>query len=103
MTGPAAYRMVASGPSALLLEVADAAAALSLAEHLREEVDATDVVPGACTVLVDGAEPSAVAGAVERWDPTADQVPASATEPAGTRGRGDSRRGTDHSSGTPER
>ncbi|WP_292608733.1 allophanate hydrolase subunit 1 [Nocardioides sp. REDSEA-S30_B4] len=72
MTGPAAYRMVASGPSALLLEVADAAAALSLAEHLREEVDATDVVPGACTVLVDGAEPSAVAGAVERWDPTAD-------------------------------
>lgn len=74
MTGPAAYRMVASGPTALLLEVADAATALSLAEHLRAVIDATDVVPGACTVLVDGAEPSALEAALTRWDPAADPV-----------------------------
>ena len=46
VTGPPAYHPVACGPTALLLEVADAPTALSLAEHLRAEVDATDVVLG---------------------------------------------------------
>lgn len=71
-TGPPAYHPVACGPSALLLEVADAPTALSLAEHLRATVDATDVVPGASTVLVDGAAPAALAAALSRWDPATD-------------------------------
>ncbi len=72
VTGPPAYHPVACGPTALLLEVADAPTALSLAEHLRAEVDATDVVPGACTVLVDGAAPAALEAALSRWDPACD-------------------------------
>ena len=73
-TGPPAYHPVACGPSAQLLEVADAPTALSLAEHLRATVDATDVVPGASTVLVDGAAPAALAGALSRWDPATDPL-----------------------------
>lgn len=72
MTGPAAYHPVACGPSALLLEVPDAVTALALAEHLRATVDATDVVPGARTVLVDGAAPAALEVALSRWDPAVD-------------------------------
>ena len=73
-TGPPAYHPVACGPSAQLLEVADAPTALSLAEHLRATVDATDVVPGASTVLVDGAAPAVLAAALSRWDPATDPL-----------------------------
>ena len=69
MTGPPAYRVVPCGPAALLVEVSDAPAALSLAEHLRAGLGATDVVPGARTVLVDGAGRAAVEEALRRWDP----------------------------------
>lgn len=79
-TGPPAYHPVACGPSAQLLEVADAPTALSLAEHLRATVDATDVVPGASTVLVDGAAPAVLAAALSRWDPGADPPDGSLVE-----------------------
>jgi KipI family sensor histidine kinase inhibitor len=69
VTGPPAYRVVPCGPAALLVEVADAPAALSLAEHLRAGLGATDVVPGARTVLVDGTERAPVEEALRRWDP----------------------------------
>ena len=48
----------AFGPTALLAEVDDAAAALALATWLRERgVAAADVVPAARTVLLDGLDP----------------------------------------------
>lgn len=51
----------AFGPTALLAEVGDAAAALALATWLREQgVAATEVVPAARTVLLDGLDPADV-------------------------------------------
>ncbi len=47
------------GPTALLAEVEDAAVALALATWLREHgVAATEVVPAARTVLLDGLDPA---------------------------------------------
>lgn len=54
----------AFGPTALLAEVDDAAAALALATWLREQgVAATEVVPAARTVLLDGLDPADLGGA----------------------------------------
>lgn len=59
------------GPTALLTEVADAADALALATWVRERrVRATEVVPAARTVLLDGLDPaevSATAALLESW------------------------------------
>jgi KipI family sensor histidine kinase inhibitor len=56
------------GAAAVLVEVDDAVAALSLASWLRGRVRAEEVVPAACTVLVDGlADADAVADAVAAW------------------------------------
>ena len=54
----------AFGPTALLAEVDDAAAALALATWLREQgVAATELVPAARTVLLDGLDPADLGGA----------------------------------------
>ncbi len=42
------------GLDALLIEVVDAAQAVDLASWARTRIDAREVVPGACTVLLDG-------------------------------------------------
>jgi KipI family sensor histidine kinase inhibitor len=56
------------GAAAVLVEVDDAVAALSLATWLRGRVRAEEVVPAARTVLVDGlAEDDGVASAVAAW------------------------------------
>ncbi len=66
-------RVRSFGPTALLAEVADAAAALALATWVREQgVTATDVVPAARTVLLDGLAPgevAATAALLARWAP----------------------------------
>ncbi|WP_246081788.1 5-oxoprolinase subunit B family protein [Nocardioides litoris] len=63
--------VVEVGPAALLVEVADATAALDLAAHLRAvRVPAVEVVPGACTVLLDGVardDAAAARAAVAAW------------------------------------
>ena len=57
-----------AGAGAVLVEVDDAVAALSLATWLRGRVRADEVVPGACTVLVDGlAADDDAAAAVAAW------------------------------------
>lgn len=58
------------GPRAALVEVDGTAGAVSLAEHLRQAFpEATEVVPGARTVLLDGVDPASVPGAVASWRP----------------------------------
>ncbi|MEO9324581.1 allophanate hydrolase subunit 1 [Nocardioides sp. C4-1] len=59
------------GPDALLVEVADAVAALDLAGFVRDAgLDAVEVVPAAETVLLDGvADREAVAAVLARWRP----------------------------------
>jgi len=61
------------GHHALLVEVADADAALSLATWAREaSVEAVEVVPAAASVLFDGvADVPALARALEKWSPAA--------------------------------
>jgi len=58
------------GPASLLVEVEDAATASALyAEARRRDVDATDIVPAARTVLFDGVpDVSALVDQVESWD-----------------------------------
>lgn len=65
--------MRAVGPSALLVEVADAGQALDLATWLRGAGPlAEEVVPGAGTVLLDGvSDRAAVAARLEAWTPGA--------------------------------
>jgi KipI family sensor histidine kinase inhibitor len=60
------------GPSAVLAEVGDAAAALELARWARQAaVQAVEVVPGAATVLFDGVpDPAALADLVDGWSPS---------------------------------
>ncbi|MDQ4055156.1 MAG: allophanate hydrolase subunit 1 [Actinomycetota bacterium] len=67
----------AVGPRALLADVADATEALTLATWVRSaRIAADEVVPAACTVLVDGIADLAHAREVlSRWQPTA-EVPA---------------------------
>lgn len=62
------------GPDAVLVEVADAAAARSLASWARgARLEATDIVPGAATVLFDGVpEPEALAERLAGWSPDLD-------------------------------
>jgi KipI family sensor histidine kinase inhibitor len=77
------YELRGCGATAVLVEVADSAAARSLAAHLRDGVRvgrlaATEVVPGARSVLLDGVDPAhAVGGALrallDAWSPG--QVP----------------------------
>ena len=64
-------RVVPVGTAALLAEVADAVAATGLAEWARARaVPATEIVPGACTVLFDGVtDPAGVAAALREWSP----------------------------------
>jgi KipI family sensor histidine kinase inhibitor len=66
-----------AGPRALLVEVDDARAALSLATWAREAgVAAEEIVPGAVTVLFDGVpDPDRLAGALAGWRP-GDHLPA---------------------------
>lgn len=68
------------GPRAVLVEVHDAVAAVSLATWARTVgVVAEDIVPGAASVLFDGADPGAVREAVGAWardpHPVAGAVP----------------------------
>ncbi len=59
------------GRDAVLVEVGSAAEAVSLATWARERVLATDVVPGARTVLLDGvADPDGLTTILETWRPT---------------------------------
>lgn len=63
-------RVIAVGDRACLVEVGDAVAAASLAAWVRARgLSATDVVPGAATVLLDGTTPAAVEAAVAGWTP----------------------------------
>ncbi len=57
------------GPRAVLLEVPDVAAALSLAHHCRAASLATEVVPAARTVLLDGltVPPERVSSVLATW------------------------------------
>ncbi|MGA8847983.1 MAG: allophanate hydrolase subunit 1 [Nocardioides sp.] len=59
------------GRDAVLIEVGDAREALSLAAHVRRgEVPVVDVVPGVCTVLLDGVHDRvALADLLARWAP----------------------------------
>lgn len=59
------------GPGAVLLEVPDVGSALSLAAHCRAASLATEVVPAARTVLLDGlaVRPEQVAAALTTWTP----------------------------------
>ncbi|MEO6125857.1 MAG: 5-oxoprolinase subunit PxpB [Ilumatobacteraceae bacterium] len=61
--------ILAYGPAAALLEVADTATAAALAGHLQRlritgRIDVVDVVPAARTVLVQCSSPDALAGAL---------------------------------------
>jgi KipI family sensor histidine kinase inhibitor len=59
------------GRGAFLIEVASPAEAVSLAIWARERSLATDVVPGAETVLLDGvADPDRLADVLVQWRPT---------------------------------
>lgn len=55
------------GVTAALVEVADARRALALALWLRERVPATDVVPAAASVLVDGCPAADLHAVVGHW------------------------------------
>jgi len=61
----------AFGTGAALVEVDGPAEALSLALWLRDRVEATEVVPAARTVLVDGVPVLEVQAAVRGWTPDA--------------------------------
>lgn len=56
------------GDGAAMVEVAGPEQALALALWLRARVAAVDVVPAACTVLVDGCPPERVREALAGWD-----------------------------------
>lgn len=61
------------GPSAVLVEVDDAATALALAAWARaQDVPATEVVPAARSVLFDGAAPDQLRPRLARWSPTSE-------------------------------
>lgn len=75
--GPVRLTSRPVGPRALLVEVDDARAALSLAAWARADgVAAEEIVPGAATVLFDGVpDPDRLAEALAGWRAT-DQAPA---------------------------
>jgi len=70
-------RVLPVGPRAVLLEVPDVAAALSLAEHCRTASWANEVVPAARTVLLDGltVPPDRVAADLATWTPDGPTTP----------------------------
>ena len=70
-------RLRLCGPRAVLAEVADSAAARSLAAYARAaRVRADEVVPGAQTVLFDGVpDLDDLAGLVAGWTPDAEPEP----------------------------
>jgi len=73
-TGPVEHLQLRPfGPTAVLAEVADSAAARSLAAYARAaRVGADEVVPGARTVLFDGvADPAVLAELLAGWTPDA--------------------------------
>jgi KipI family sensor histidine kinase inhibitor len=62
------------GESGLLVEVADAIAALELATWLRARISCDEVVPAARTVLLDGVrEGDQVRALLDRWEPGGDR------------------------------
>ena len=67
----AAVRIIPAGPSAALVEVPGAVAALSLARWAREQrVEVVEIVPAAETVLFDGLAPGVDLGALlSGWSP----------------------------------
>lgn len=75
-------RVLPVGPRAVLLEVADVAAALSLAAHCRTASLAAEVVPAARTVLLDGLAlpPDRVEAAVATWTPDRSTAPGGLVE-----------------------
>jgi len=69
---PTTPSFAAVGRDAVLVDVADARAALSLARHVRSTgIDVVDVVPGAATVLLDGVAPDVVPRLLAGWDESA--------------------------------
>lgn len=75
-------RVLPVGPRAVLLEVADIATALALADHCRTESWASEVVPAARTVLLDGlAVPrERVAAGLATWTPEGSPAPGGLVE-----------------------
>lgn len=75
-------RVLPVGPRAVLLEVADVTAALSLATRCRTESWAREVVPAARTVLLDGlaVPPERVAAALAAWSPDGPTAPGGLVE-----------------------
>lgn len=75
-------RLLPVGPSAVLVEVDDAAQALSLAVHARATgVPALEVVPGAATVLFDGVgDRVALRTVLDAWTPGTGPVDAGLVE-----------------------
>lgn len=75
-------RVLPVGPRAVLLEVADVATALALADHCRTVSWATEVVPAARTVLLDGlgVPPERVAAALATWTPEGPTAPGGLVE-----------------------
>ena len=82
-TGPVeSLELRAVGRRAVLAEVADSAAARSLAAYARAvPVDAVEVVPGARTVLFDGVpDPGGLARVLAAWTPDAAPEPGALVE-----------------------
>lgn len=77
-----AVRVLPVGPRAVLLEVDGVASALSLAALCREQALATDVVPAARTVLLDGlaVPPDTVTATVAGWVPGPGEDPGGLVE-----------------------
>ena len=71
-----AVQLIEVGPTALLVEVADADAALSLALHARAaHAPATEVVPAATSVLFDGvSDRTRLLAVLDAWAPAAAPV-----------------------------
>jgi len=66
--------LIPVGRTAVLAEVGDPSAALSLALWARERVTADEVVPAAATVLFDGVDPDSLADQLRAWDGSAEPV-----------------------------
>lgn len=75
-------RVLPVGPRAVLLEVPDVAEALSLADHCRSASLATEVVPAARTVLLDGltVPPERVSSVLATWTSGAATAPGALVE-----------------------
>lgn len=61
--------LVSVGGRAVLVELADADQALDLAQWVRGRLAADEVVPAACTVLLDGVDPREAREVLAGWQP----------------------------------